>query len=104
MSAAFKSYSDLSIREAVLGVLRTKDEMDSRIIHTSGFRNAISELGLSFASKTVQNVLVHCKMDNEGSEENCTVLRVWHLRRNIASPFPPRDKGKEVKHILFFTK
>lgn len=67
MSAAFKAYSDLSIREAVLGVLRTKDENDTRVIHTSDFRNAISELGLSFASKTVQNVLVHCKMDNEGN-------------------------------------
>ena len=67
MSAAFKPYSDLSIREAVLGVLRTKDKKDSRNIHTSDFRNAISELGLSFASKTVQNVLVHCKMDSEGN-------------------------------------
>jgi len=58
------------------------------------------------AAAAVEHVFLNRarKMDNEGSEENCTVLRVWHLRRNIASPFPPRDKGKEVKHILFFTK
>lgn len=37
-----------------------------RCIHSSDFRNAISEIGLSSASKTVQNVLVHCKLDSDG--------------------------------------
>jgi len=60
------SATDLSIRESILQVLKTKATNGGNIVHSSDFRTAITELGYPMGSTLIENVLVYCKLDIGG--------------------------------------
>lgn len=58
---------DLSIRETILQVLKSKAQNGENVIHSSDFRNAITELGYPMGSTLIENILVYCKLDKSGN-------------------------------------
>jgi Ca2+-binding EF-hand superfamily protein len=64
--AASSSSSDLLIRETILGVIKSRDLNREGIIHTSDFRAAVSDLGFPFGHPIIENILVHCVINNDG--------------------------------------
>lgn len=59
--------SSLTARETILGVLKAKDTNNTNIIHSSDFRTAISDLGFLMGSKIIEDILIHCKMSEDGN-------------------------------------
>ena len=60
------SASDLSIRETILGILKSKDALKEGKIHTSDFRTTVLDLGYHFGHPTIENILVHCVISSDG--------------------------------------
>jgi Ca2+-binding EF-hand superfamily protein len=58
---------DLSIREKILQVLKSRAQNGASVIHSSDFRNAITELGYPMGSTLIENILVYCKLDKSGN-------------------------------------
>lgn len=92
--------SDLAIRETILGVLKGKDTSGRNVIHSSDFRTAISELGFPMGSAIVENILVHCKLDNHGNidfsnleRELIRERRVANANRKTEPKVPPTSTG-----------
>lgn len=58
--------SDLSIRETILGVIKSRDLNNEGVIHTSDFRSAVADLGFAFGDPLIENILVHCVVNSDG--------------------------------------
>lgn len=58
--------SSLSLREAILGALLSKDIDGKGLIHSSDFYSTLGDLGFPKGCKVVQDILINCKIDNNG--------------------------------------
>lgn len=82
---------DLAMSELILGTLKSKDKSRQGRIHSSDFQRAITELGLPLGSPLVQDMLVHCKLDQVGNLDFGPLERELQSRRRIfeSKPKPP---------------
>jgi hypothetical protein len=58
--------SSLSIREAILGSLKSKDIDGHGLIHSSDFYSTVGDLGFPKGCKVLQDILINCQIDNNG--------------------------------------
>lgn len=71
-------------------MLLRKDTRETRIIHSSDFNSAITDLGFTYGSEVVQDILIHCKLDRDGNidfsqfEEDITRQRRVHNDQQAA--------------------
>jgi Ca2+-binding EF-hand superfamily protein len=91
---------DLAIREMILGVLKAKDSTGRNVVHSSDFRTAITDLGFPMGSMVIENILVHCKIDNKGNldftqleKELTRERRVFNSQKKIEKPMMSTSTG-----------
>jgi calcyphosin len=77
--------SELVIRETILGILKSKDVTGKNVIHSSDFRSTISDLGFSMGSSTVENILVHCRLDAKGNLDFSDLERELIRERRVTN-------------------
>lgn len=97
--------SSLAVRETILGVLEARclnGSDNNRVIHSSDFRAAVSDLGFHMGSQPVADILVHCRVNPEDgnidfSELYNELARERRLNLKIpAQPKPvPSSRGVE---------
>lgn len=83
--SGFKSESDLALRETILGILKSKDSKGNNKIHSSDFRVAITDLGFPMGSPVVENILVYCKLENDGMLDFSELERELVHERRISN-------------------
>jgi hypothetical protein len=60
------SQQEQILRETLLGALRSRDEDGDQKIHSSDFQRALDQVGVSFGSAMVDQVMVMCRIDDNG--------------------------------------
>jgi hypothetical protein len=84
---------DLPIRETILGIIKSKDKSGAYVIHSSDFRNAVLDLGFSMGSAIIENILIYCKIDNNGNLDYSNLEReLIRERRILNSSNKPEQK------------
>lgn len=58
--------ASLSIREAILGALKSKDIDGHGLIHSSDFYSTVGDLGFPKGCRVLQDILINCRIDNSG--------------------------------------
>jgi hypothetical protein len=58
--------ASLSIREAILGALKSKDIDGQGLIHSSDFYSTVGDLGFPKGCKVLQDILINCRIDKNG--------------------------------------
>lgn len=95
--------TDLLIRETLLGVIKAKDVKGNKLIHSSDFKKAISDLGLPWGSPVVDSIMMYCKTDSNGNI-NITPLETqlqkerddYNSRRERETQKPPKVSSTSV--------
>ena len=92
---------ELSLKESILGVLKSRDYEGKGVIHSSDFRMALSDLGFEMGSKVVEDILVLCRVDAKGNLDFSTLeselireRRVLNSTARIVKP-PPTSAGAQ---------
>lgn len=75
--------SELSVKESILGLMKTRDHDGDGFIHSSDFRSVIDEVGMDMGNKLVQNILVKCGIDTKGNINYTTLARALSDERSI---------------------
>ena len=75
--------SELSVKESILGLMKTRDHDRDGFIHSSDFRSVIDEVGMEMGNKLVQNMLVKCGIDTKGNINYTTLERALSEERSI---------------------
>lgn len=88
--------TQLLIRETILGVIKAKDLDGTGIIHTSDFKAAVNDLGFSFGSKVVEDMLVHCKIDNNGNINYQQLERELLRERRVVNTQSDKNNSKPI--------
>ena len=65
--------------------------MCHRTIHSSDFRSAVTNLGFSFGSDIIQNVLVFCKLNNDGYIDFSRLEEELLREREVYNSFPKKE-------------
>eukprot|EP01039_Chlorochromonas_danica_P000409 gene409-442_t len=101
---ASKNSTELGTREMILGILKTKDKTHRNIIHSSDFRTTLEDLGFSMGSSIVEDLLIYCKLDNDGYLDFSELERNLIRERKMANASaanrtiaPPSSAGSTVK-------
>lgn len=79
---------NLSLSEVLLGVLKGKDKSKRGVIHSSDFQRAITDLGFPLGSDIVQEMLVHCKVDELGDVDFTPLELELQSRRHMLANKP----------------
>lgn len=80
---------DLAAAELILGVLRRKDASGKGVIHSSDFQLAVTDLGFPLGAPVIQDMLVHCKLDEKGNIDFGPLERELQSRRRVLTSMPP---------------
>lgn len=79
---------NLTLSEVLLGVLKGKDKSKRGVIHSSDFQRAITDLGFPLGSAIVQDMLVHCKVNELGDVDFSPLELELQSRRRLAANKP----------------
>ena len=85
---AVAAKQDLVTAELILGVLRSKDASGRGVIHSSDFQRAVGDLGFPLGAPVIQDMLVHCKLDQMGNIDFSPLERELQSRRRALSEMP----------------
>lgn len=77
--------ADLSVRETILGMMKTRDALGTGKIHTSDFRAMANDLGYPLGHRVIENILVHCVINTEGFIDFTGVERELARERRLLS-------------------
>jgi len=79
---------DLMTSELILGVLRRVDASGKGVIHSSDFQRAVSDLGFTLGASVIQDMLVHCKLDQMGNIDFGPLEHELQTRRRMLASMP----------------
>lgn len=77
--------AELSIRETILGMMKTRDVLGVGKIHTSDFRAMANDLGYPLGHQVIENILVHCVINSEGLIDFSGIEREFARERRLVS-------------------
>jgi Ca2+-binding EF-hand superfamily protein len=93
--------ADLSVRETILGMMKTRDALGTGKIHTSDFRSLTNDLGYPLGHRVVENILVHCVISSEGLIDFSGVERELARERRLMSTHV--NKEDFVRQVTSFS-
>ena len=91
--------NDLSMRELILGKLRSLDYEGTGKVHTSDFQHAVGQLGLRYSDDSVSDILVQCDINNDGYIDFSNMVNWLATERTIRARQAERDfKESQLKY------
>ena len=93
--------ADLSVRETILGMMKTRDATGTGRIHTSDFKQMANDLGYPLGHSVIENILVHCVINNEGLIDFSGVERELARERRLLNA--NGEKSQHSRQVTSFS-